>query len=145
MERSFHHILMKAYFAMHKSVMAEAQKIGLTSGQPKILELLYERDGVEQKTIAAHCEIEPATVGNLLGRMESAGLIERRRLGGNRRSLYVYLTDAGRDAAARMEEIFAAAEKRALEGVTDVERAELRKMLAGIYDNIAAADRREWQ
>ena len=50
-----------------------------------------------------------------------------------------------RDAAARMEEIFAAAEKRALEGVTDVERAELRKMLAGIYDNIAAANRRERQ
>ena len=32
-----------------------------------------------------------------------------------------------------------------LEGVTDAERAELRKMLAGIYDNIAAADRRERQ
>lgn len=83
MEKSFHHTLMKAYFSFHRTVMEQAKNAGLTSGQPKILEFLSESDGVEQKVIAAHCEIETATAGSILTRMESAGLIERRRQDGN--------------------------------------------------------------
>ena len=89
MEKSFHHTLMKAYFSFHRMVMEQAKRAGLTSGQPKILEYLYQSEGVEQKDIAVHCEIESATAGSILSRMESAGLIERRRQDGNRRSLYV--------------------------------------------------------
>ena len=100
MERSFHHILMKAYFAMHKSVMAEAQKIGLTSGQPKIKNKIKE-------------ELERYSIIRTVAAVERADVV-------------VMMIDA-------------------LEGVTEAERAELRKMLAEIYDNIAAADRRERQ
>ena len=88
MQNSFHHVLMMTHLSFHKRIMAEAKKLGLTSGQPKILEFLSENEGVEQKTIAEHCEIERASAGSILGRMESAGLIERRREGGNRRYTY---------------------------------------------------------
>ena len=68
LQRSFHHKLMKTYFAMHRRVMSAAKELGLTSGQPKILEYLSEQEGVEQKTIARSCEIESATVGSILDR-----------------------------------------------------------------------------
>ena len=109
---SFHHLLMKSYCALRRNVMGQAQREGLTAGQPKILEFLLTSEGVEQNKIARHCEIEAATAGSILNRMESAGLIERRRMGQNRRSLYVYLTEKGRMAAQKVENIFAATEER---------------------------------
>ena len=136
MRNSFHHKLMRTHLLMHKAVMARAKELGLTSGQPKILEFLYEREGVEQKTIAECCGIERATAGSLLDRMESAGLIERRRQNGNRRSLYVYLTPAGRRAAEQTEAIFADAEREALAGMDADERAELLQWLDRAYENL---------
>lgn len=103
---SLHYLLMKTHSLFSKLVMTEASHAGLTSGQPKVLEYLTLFGEADQKTIAAYCEIEPATVGSILLRMEENGLILRRQKAGNRRSLYVSLTDKGRDAAARVEEIF---------------------------------------
>lgn len=137
---SFHHTLMKCHLALQREVMAGAKKLGLTSGQPKILEYLTAHDGAEQKCIATHCEIESATVGNILSRMESMHLIERRRRDGNRRSIYIYLTDDGKRAAAAMERVFAAAEDRALCGLTADERAKICSCLNKIYANIAGTE-----
>ena len=131
---------MKTYFAFHRSVMGEAKKLGLTSGQPKILEFLLEHDGVEQKDIATHCEIERATAGSILDRMEIAGLIERRRKTGNRRSVYVYLTESGRTAALQVMKLFAEAERRALAGLSEAEAQRLRGELEEIYKNICNSE-----
>lgn len=144
MEKSFHHTLMKAYFSFHRTVMEQAKTAGLTSGQPKILELLSENDGVEQKVIAANCEIESATAGSILTRMENAGLIERRRQNGNRRSIYVYLTKSGREAAEKIKQIFAEAEKRAFDGIPPEERELLCRDLKKIYVNIVGTEDITW-
>lgn len=140
MEKSFHHLIMKTYFAFHRSVMGEAKKLGLTSGQPKILEFLLEHDDVEQKDIATNCEIERATAGSILDRMEIAGLIERRRKAGNRRSVYVYLTESGRTAALQVKKLFAEAERRALAGLSEAEAQKLRGELEEIYKNICNSE-----
>lgn len=136
----FHQQLMKAYAMMNKRVMNEAQKLGLTAGQPKILEYLLAQEGAEQYRIAKHCEIEPATVGSILNRMEASGLVERRRLGTNRRSLYVYLTEKGRRAALEVEDIFANAEKTALEGIGAEEREKMSGILTEVYKNLSKTE-----
>ena len=76
---SLHYLLMKAHAMMQRCIFAEAQKIGLSSGQPKVLDYLYSHEGSDQKTIAAYCEIEPATLASILLRMEQKQLIERRQ------------------------------------------------------------------
>lgn len=106
MIKSFRHKLMKTYFALHKDVMKECKSLGLSSGQPKILEYLLENDGVCQKEIAMHCEIEKATVGTILDGMEQSGLIKRERKEGDRRSLFVFLIDLGREKANSVSKIF---------------------------------------
>ena len=92
---SLHYLLMRAHGAVKRAVLAEGAKLGLTPGQPKILEFLMKNGESDQKTLAAECEIEQATAGGILLRMEEAGLIARRRRDGNRRSLYVSLTPKG--------------------------------------------------
>ena len=96
---SLHYLLMKSHTLLNRKILSQAMKLGYSPGQPKVLEYLSKYEGSDQKTIAAYCEIEQATVGSILLRMENTGLIERRQAPGNRRSLYVYLTDKGRQAA----------------------------------------------
>ncbi|WP_297209156.1 MarR family winged helix-turn-helix transcriptional regulator [uncultured Flavonifractor sp.] len=95
MDQSFHYLLMAAQGLFQRAVMGELSAAGLTAGQPKVLDYLGLHDGSMQKHIAAGCQIDPATLTGLLGRMEEKGLIERRSRDGDRRSLHVYLTAEG--------------------------------------------------
>ena len=127
---SLHYLLMKAQTMFSRRILSEVNKIGLTSGQPKILDFLLQFREADQKTIAAHCEIEQATVGSILLRMETAGLVVRRQKEGNRRSLYVSLTDKGLHAAEQLTDIFRTVEDRATATLTVKEREKLTELLA---------------
>lgn len=133
---SLHYLLMKSHSVMQRKIYSEAQKIGLTSGQPKILDYLYAHEGSDQKTIAGYCEIEPATLGSILLRMEQKGLIERRQENGNRRSWFVYLTDSGKDACEKMHDIFSKKDEQAIKGLAIEEIDVLKKTLTKICENL---------
>ena len=126
---SIHHLWMKTYLQMKRLVTAQAMPLGLSPGQPKILEFLAKYGEHEQKDIASYCEIEPATVGNILTRMEAAGLIVRRNRPNNRRSLYVSLTERGEEMARMVGEIFASAEAQITSALTEEERETLFQLL----------------
>ena len=115
---SLHHLWMKTYLQMNRKVMEQTAPLGLSPGQPKILECLALHGECEQKTIAEYCEIEPATAGNILTRMEAAGLVIRRNRPGNRRSLYVSLTDRGAELARTLCGIFLSAAMRSWRSVS---------------------------
>lgn len=140
---SFHHWLMKLHMTFGKSIFASAQKMGLTSGQPKILEFLDEVGSAEQKTIAQFCEIEPVTVGGILQRMEESGLVTRTREKGNRRSIVVKLTDNGKQIAEEIQHQFDRWEEVALEGFSDDERTLFRDWLKKCYCNLQNNDRED--
>lgn len=126
---SLHYLLMKAHSVLKRRIVAGAQAIGLSSAQPKVLEFLLLYGENNQKAIAEHCEIEPATVGSILQRMERDGLISRSNHQGNRRSLYVALTPRGRAAAEEMAEVFRTQEDLAAAALTAEEREQLRMLL----------------
>ena len=127
-----HYLLMKTHGAVRRAMLAEGAKLGLTPGQPKILEFLMNNGESDQKTLAAECEIEQATAGGILLRMEEAGLIVRRRREGNRRSLYVLLSPKGEEAARRMAEVFARADARAASLLSGEEEKTLKNLLAAV-------------
>lgn len=133
--RSLHHVWMKTYLQMKRLVSAQAMPLGLSPGQPKILEYLAKNGEHEQKDIAEYCEIEPATVGSILLRMETAGLIARRNRPDNRRSLYVSLTPRGEAMAQVVQDIFATAEAQITAGLTPEERDTLFHLLCKCLQN----------
>ena len=110
--------------------------MGLTPGQPKILDYLLYRDGVLQREIAEACHIEPATLTSVLFGMEKHDLVIRKNLNGNRRNLYVYLTDKGKELAVQLETQFKDIEKDAFYGFSSKEREELVAFLTRINKNI---------
>ena len=130
---TLHYLLMRTHTALNRQILSQAAGIGLTPGQPKILDYLIDHEGSDQKTIAACCVIEPATVGSILTGMEEAELVRRTQRPGNRRSLFVTLTDRGREAASRMAEIFRRADRQALQALTPQERETLLSLLSKLY------------
>ena len=122
MDRSFHYLLMAAQALFQKRVMGELEGTGLTTGQPKVLDYLGRHDGSVQKEIAQGCQIDPATMTGLLSRMEEKGLIVRRSEGGDRRSLHVYLTEAGWAGQRAARRALEAQGEAVLADLTDEER-----------------------
>lgn len=131
-----HYLLMKANSMFARKVMYEANKIGLTSGQPKVLYFLSRFKEADQKTIANYLEIEPATVGSILLGMEKSGLIERKQREGNRRSLYVSLTEKGVEVSNNMEKIFEDTENIATDRLSEKDKEKLKKLLIEMCNSL---------
>ena len=129
-----HYLLMKTQAQLNRSIMAKAGGLGLSPGQPKVLECLNAYGECNQKTIALYCEIEQATVGSILLRMERDGLVRRVQKEGNRRALYVSLTEKGMQTAQQMQQIFQWADDRAAAALTAEERDCLLRLLQKVYD-----------
>lgn len=121
-----------------KELLARLKDTDLTIGQPKILDYLKDHDGAGQKDIAHGCHIEPGTLTTLLNRMEDIGLVERRTLNGNRRSLYVFLTEKGKQQVALVTEAFSAMEGEAFRGMSETECEILMRLMHQVYENISS-------
>jgi DNA-binding MarR family transcriptional regulator len=138
MEQGLHYIIRLCHTIYNKKLLQKTSTLGLSPGQPKILEFLEYHDGSEQKEIAKACEIEPATVTHLLLRMEEANLIERKQLNGNRRSLYVFLTEEGKIVTKRVMRIFDEVRSEAFEGFSMEEQGETFRLLTKMLDNLSS-------
>lgn len=141
MDFSFHYLVMAEHSIFQKELLSKVKGLGLTIGQPKILDYLLSHDGAGQKEIAHGCHIEPGTLTTLLNRMEESGLVERCMLNGNRRSYYVFMTGKGREQAAAVAAAFKELEEQAFRGLSERERTSFMDMLKKIYDN--TVDRKE--
>ena len=102
---------------------------------------LKDHDGACQKDIAAGCHIEPASITAVLSGMENKGYIQRSTKSGDRRSLYVYLTDKGREYVEMLNKKFDLVESLALRGFTAEETEELQSLLVRVYDNMKGSEK----
>lgn len=126
---SLHYLLMRSHSLLNRRILEEAAELGLSPGQPKVLEYLWLHGTQNQRSIADYCRIEPATVGSILTRMEEAGLVERRQKPGDRRALYVSLTAAGESAAEAVAQLFDRADRQASSLLTQAETEHLTALL----------------
>ncbi len=133
---NLHYLLMKSNAMLSRRFLSEVSRLGLTPGQPKVLDFLLQYNEADQKTIAAYCEIEQTTVGSILLRMENAGLVRRRQKDGNRRSLYVSLTPAGKEKAEKLMDIFLENENTATANLSETEIETLKELLTKLCDTM---------
>lgn len=101
---------------------------------------LKQGEHTMQRDIADAVGIEGATLTHHLNRMETAGLVRRRRLPENRRSQLVELTAEGEQLFASLLTAVVEFDRRLREGLRDDEMATLRELLARLRANIGADD-----
>ncbi|MDQ1424788.1 MAG: hypothetical protein QOD72_2286 [Acidimicrobiaceae bacterium] len=96
-----------------------------------------------QRELAEAVGIEGPTLTHHLNRMESDGLVTRRRDPQNRRVHHVALTDAGEAAFQRLRQAVMAFDRRLRVGVTDEQSSLLGELLGLLRANVADANDRD--
>lgn len=142
-EDSLHSLLwqvIRQHFIRHHHLL---HKIGLHKGQPPILAMLWERDGLTQKEIAETLRLRPSTVTAVLKGMERAGLLKREPDPEDMRVSRVYLTEKGKHLKKDVEEIIKTLEEECFAGFTLEEKVLLRRFLIQIRDNLKRVNSEE--
>ncbi|WAJ39723.1 MarR family transcriptional regulator [Pseudomonas sp. GOM7] len=81
---------------MTKTYKPLLQALGLTYPQYLAMLVLWENDGITVSEISARMLTDPGSLTPLLKRLESEGLLQRRRSSEDERVVQLYLTDQGR-------------------------------------------------
>ena len=119
-----HVALIDTYTAHKKSCFKEFQKLDLTTGQPKILSILYQKEGYLQKDLAERAHVEPATITSILNNMEKREFIYKKAVyvSGGKRANAIYLTEKGREMSDKIKKIIDDMEKLSYQGFSEDEK-----------------------
>jgi len=117
------------------------ERLNLTHPQYLVMLCLWETSPRTVRNISEALAQEPATISPLLRRLETAGLITRRRVDGNERALAVELT--GKGAALRQEALNVPGTMMERLGLTRAQVSELHASMMGLI--AATSDHRQMQ
>lgn len=106
--------------------------IGLTRAQWLVLTRLYRRPGASQTELADMLEIDRASAGRMIDRMQKNGWVERRADSEDRRINRLYLTTDARRAHKDMWAIAEATVDDALAPLSVAEREQFTRLAARV-------------
>lgn len=133
-----HRVLISCAAAHKKCSMQEFQKLNLSTGQPKVLAILSQKEGYLQKELASRCHVEPATMTSILNNMSEKGLIYRQQesVSGGKRAYSIYLTEKGRALAKEVNQIVEDVEVICFRNFSDNEKQLLISLLNRVQTNL---------
>lgn len=114
------------------------RRLGLTRAQWLVLTRLHRRPGASQSELAEMMEVEKASAGRMIDRLEAKGWVERRAQDGDRRVKRVHLTPEAERVHKRIWRIAEVTVDDALANFSAQEGAQLRRLLARVKQNLVA-------
>jgi MarR family transcriptional regulator, transcriptional regulator for hemolysin len=117
----------------------KARAHGMTRAQWMILFRLRRQDGLTQRELAEVLEVEPITVGRLVDRLETRGLVERRADPRDRGVWRVHLTAAAPSVLAELDAIRVELDAEATRDVPPELREATVEALLAMKRNLLAA------
>jgi MarR family transcriptional regulator, transcriptional regulator for hemolysin len=108
------------------------RRIGLTRAQWLVLTRLNRHPGASQSELAEMLEVEKATAGRMIDRLERNGWVERRADMGDRRVNRLYLTAEAERIQAALRRISQQTVDDALAALAPQERIELNRLMASV-------------
>ena len=124
---------------LRKRFEQNARVSGLTRSQWQVLTYLAKNEGINQKGLAELLEIEPITLGRILDKLETLGLIERRAHPADRRTWLLHLVEAARLKLIQIREFGDVNHREALAGVSEDDGQCLLKTLEAMKENLTKA------
>ncbi|MDI3471824.1 MAG: hypothetical protein PWQ48_105 [Thermotogaceae bacterium] len=112
------------------------EKVNLHPGQPPLLFILHNHEGITQKELAEKLNVTPPTVAVMIRRMEKYELIEKKHDKNDRRIYRVYLSKKGREMIKELHKIFKELEIVVFENFDNEEKETLRNFLNKVVSNI---------
>lgn len=90
---------------LHKQAFGLVEEIGVHHGQPRLVNLLREKDGRSLSEIAGLLHSETATISKMVKRMEHAGYLVRRSDPNDNRVTRIFLSASGRALGDKIDEL----------------------------------------
>jgi MarR family transcriptional regulator, organic hydroperoxide resistance regulator len=100
------------------------------------LRILWRQDGLTQRELSDEAGVMEPSTFSALQAMEKLGYITRRRLGENRKNMYVHLTTKGRALRAKLEPLAKEVNGLAVRGVPRHQVEATRATLLAIISNL---------
>jgi DNA-binding MarR family transcriptional regulator len=125
-----------AHRAFVKALAGELEPHGILSAQWSVLRILWDIEGLTQVELAERMRVEKASLTGVLEGMERRGLILRARNEEDRRKINITLTAQGRRLKPQLSPHAAKINRKATRGMTEIEKSQLRGLLAKLIQNL---------
>ena len=133
----FAHLVKDATRSFQRSLQLRLADHEVPFGQWTFLRVLWEHDGLTQKQLSDEVGVMEPTTFTAVRTMEKRGWIERRQVAGNRKNMYVFLTDSGRALKATLVPLAEEVNCVAVAGLPAGDVAAARHVLLAIITRLA--------
>jgi DNA-binding MarR family transcriptional regulator len=124
---------------LRKRFEQNARGSGLTRSQWQVLAYLSQNEGINQSGLAELLDVEPITLGRIVDKLETLGLIERHPHPTDRRIWLLHLTPDARPKLTQLHKLGDITRSEALAGISDADRLRLLKTLQVLKSNLTDA------
>ncbi|GHD01996.1 hypothetical protein GCM10007320_60800 [Pseudorhodoferax aquiterrae] len=132
------HLVKDATRSFLRSLQTRLARHDVQLGHWTFLRILWEKDGLTQAELSAEAGVMAPTTAIALKAMEELGYVLRKQLPDNRKSIYVFLTPAGKRLKAKLVPLAEEVNALAIRSLTDAHISIVRRSLLKIIDNLAS-------
>jgi DNA-binding MarR family transcriptional regulator len=136
------HLVKDATRALVRALSTRLAERGVSFGHWTFLRVLWERDGLTQRSLSAEAGVMEPTTFAAVKAMERLGYVTRRQVGANRKNVHVFLTPAGRALKRRLVPLAEEVNRVAVAGMSAAEVARMRAALLAVIENLARDEAR---
>lgn len=131
------HLVKDATRAFVRALQMRLNEHHVSFGHWAFLRILWTQDGLTQRELSDEAGVMEPTTYSALKAMEALGYVERKHLPGNKKNMYVYLTDRGRELESKLIPLAQEVNRIGIRGSTEEEVSVARRVLLNIIANLA--------
>lgn len=115
----------------------KTEAMGMAEGWRRMLFHLAHNESLTQLELAKRTHLSTPAVSVTLQKMEAVGFVARKADPNDQRAIRVRLTEAGREADARVVNAIHETETQMMQGISEEEFSAIRPVLEKMYHNMA--------
>jgi DNA-binding MarR family transcriptional regulator len=124
-------LLHQAHSIDHQTTHEQAEEKGFNfRGQGRLINFLYQNDGIPLKDIVLELDIRPSSASELVAKLEKRGLATRTINDGDKRVVNVFLTQTGKELAQKIAERHDSHMQEYFVGLSTAEQEQLSELLS---------------
>jgi DNA-binding MarR family transcriptional regulator len=121
-----------------RSLQTRLAQHGVSLGHWTFLRILWEQDGVTQRELSQIAGLMEPTTAVALRSMEGLGYLRREKMPGNKKNMYVFLTDEGKALRKTLVPLAEEVNTQAVRGLKQADLDTTRRTLLVMLDNLIA-------
>jgi MarR family transcriptional regulator, organic hydroperoxide resistance regulator len=131
------HLVKDATRALLRALQMRLTEHSVSLGHWTFLRILWEKDGLTQRELSAQAGVMEPTTFSALKAMAKLGYVTRKKMPGDRKKVFVFLTSKGRLLKGKLVPLAEEVNEVAVRGVKPPDLMVARQTLLAIIENLA--------